>query len=183
MGLKYAILNPNLQKSKTNKEGKKANNEILIVIGGSDLKNQGFKLAKKIANYSYKVRLINGPLCKNTKIKDNNNLIIQNDPKNFYDILKQYNHIIVSGGMTLIESLYLNISIFAVPQNIIERNFCKFLYSKKYIFSYDTNKLTKTNFKKFLEYRNSKNINFIGLEFIIKKLNDQINQFKKNKNR
>ena len=170
VGLKYAILNPKLQKSKKNKEGTKANSEILIVIGGSDLKDQGFKLAKKIAKYDFKVKLINGPLSKNTKIKDNKNLIIQNNPKNFYDILNQFNHIIVSGGMTLIESLFLNISIFAVPQNKIEKNFCKFLYSKKYIFSYDTNKLTKTNFKKFLEYKNSKNINFIGIEFIIKKL-------------
>lgn len=165
IGLKYSIINPNIKKIKNNSDIKTINNKILISIGGADIKNQTYQIAFILSKLGYDLTIVLGPLSKQKKI-DLPRTKVFNNPKNFMKILNSHKYIFCNGGTTLIESLILNKSVFAVPQNSHEFKFCKYLYKKKMIYDYRKSKLYKKSIINFKQFKLSKKLCINGLNEI-----------------
>ena len=166
VGIKYAIVNPYLKKLKRDRG---QNRKILISIGGADVKNHTYKIAYSLHKLGYDLTIIYGPLAKNSQINFPRVQIYQN-PKNFLELINSHKYIFCNGGSTLLECLYLNKKVFALPQNRYEFEFCKYMYENKFIFDYRRSKISKKNIINFIQFKTSRKLCINGLEELYKKI-------------
>ncbi|EQC43397.1 glycosyltransferase [Bacteriovorax sp. Seq25_V] len=102
------------------KEGKNIfENQVLISLGGSDLKKDSLPIAKILLEKGFYVTLVYGPLAKLESFENSNLKIVQN-PKNLPSLMHQCDIAITNGGGTLFELLYLHKPVVIIPQTEAE---------------------------------------------------------------
>ena len=92
---------------------------IFICFGGIDYNNHLDKIAPYLSSIpeSYDIKIIsNNPDSINMELGKRNNIEIYYRPENFFELLKESNYAIISGGVLLQESMYLGIPSFVLPQ-------------------------------------------------------------------
>ena len=164
-GLKYVIVDPNLNIKNKKNLSKKLN--VVLHFGGTDEKKLNLKIANYLSNYKklFVLKIILGPalkynkkkiydLEKNIKLKCK----IYDYPKKLNPIYENSDIAVISGGNTLFNFCFLGKKNISISTTELERGSCKKmekLNSTKYLGHY--NKITKNKFLKlFNKVINSK---------------------------
>lgn len=156
IGLDYIILREDILTIKNNQKAK--DEYFLVTIGGADINNYSFSLAKKIHEQGFNVKVCLGPLF-NFVLDNKYPFEVLNNPSNFHEILNNASIVICNGGGTLFESLYLNKKCYVIPQSKEEENIAKYLLEKKLILGIGFNNFCAENMSKIInEEINQKNI-------------------------
>lgn len=156
IGFEYIILREDILTIKNNQKAK--DEYFLVTIGGADINNYSFSLAKRIHNQGFKVKVCLGPLF-NFVLDDKYPFEVLNNPSNFHEVLNNASVVICNGGGTLFESLYLNKKCYVIPQSKEEENIAKYLLEKKLILGIGFNNFCAENISKIInEEINQKNI-------------------------
>lgn len=154
VGLKYSIIRNDFLNLNKKKYPIKINN-ITIVMGGSDISNSSYSIALELSDLGFDVKIIYGPLYKK-RIKSNLFKILYN-PKNYKEVISKSDMLITNGGGCMLEGIFLNIPIIAIPQSKEEKNLVNHLLKNKaiisdninFLYSYKKNSIIKKklNFK------------------------------------
>lgn len=156
IGLDYIILREDILTIKNNQKAK--DEYFLVTIGGADINNYSFSLAKRIHEHGFKVKVCLGPLF-NFVLDNKYPFEVLNNPSNFHEVLNNASIVICNGGGTLFESLYLNKRCYVIPQSKEEENIAKYLLEKKLILGMGFNNFCAENISKIInEEINQKNI-------------------------
>ena len=156
IGLDYIILREDILTIKNNQKAK--DEYFLVTIGGADINNYSFSLAKRIHKQGFKVKVSLGPLF-NFVLDNKYPFEVLNNPSNFHEVLNNASVVICNGGGTLFESLYLNKRCYVIPQSKEEENIAKYLLEKKLILGMGFNNFCAENISKIInEEINQKNI-------------------------
>ena len=129
-GLKYIIIRPDILKYKP-QPLIKVIKKILIVIGGSDINYEGYKVAKLLSNQNLEIQLVAGPFVDYPIEKDLYEL--KNMPNNLPELFYENDLIVTNGGGALFEAIYLGKLIIALPQTSFEKKIVKIFKSKNYL--------------------------------------------------
>ena len=146
-GLEYIILREDILTIKNNQKAK--DEYFLVTIGGADINNHSFSLAKKIHKQGFKVKVCLGPLF-NFVLDSKYPFEVLDNPSNFHEVLNNASVVICNGGGTLFESLYLNKRCFVIPQSKEEENIAKYLLEKKLILGMGFNNFCTENISKII---------------------------------
>lgn len=106
---------------------------ILVCIGGADIQRKGEAISNALLNKGYKVVLINGPLAPKQTTLNHPRFSFLHRPANFLELLANAGGVVVNGGNTLFESLYLKKKAYVFPQSKMEENLARFFLEKKNI--------------------------------------------------
>lgn len=107
--------------------------DTIFIFLGSVYKKK-IQLKKIVNSIDYtKYKVIISPLNKISKFK--NQKIKFSSKRNWIKYFKNSEYCILSGGVTLLEALFMKKKCFVIPQNNLENTFSRYLLKKKYIIS------------------------------------------------
>ena len=156
-GFKYIIIREEIRLLKCIDENK--SKYCLIMLGGSASRNLILNIISKIKNSSIKLKIIHpflDDLSFNVPIK---NVQIIGNTSTIPKLMANSSFCITSGGITMLEMIYLKKIIYSYPNNEKESQLAEIMKQRNLIFglnlkSIDFNDLSKT--------KNSKNDIFLG---------------------
>jgi spore coat polysaccharide biosynthesis predicted glycosyltransferase SpsG len=167
VGFEYVIIRSEIVNIKNKNINQNFEDYVLVVIGGSDINNEGINTAKLVAKAGFNVKLVSGPY-SNYK----NNLryyTLYKEPVNLPELFCNASWVISNGGGSLFESLFLKKEVFVLPQTKLEENISKYFLEKKMVLGVGFSNLEyflKT--KKITKVSKTKNIiDGLGLDRIV----------------
>lgn len=102
--------------------------EVLIVLGGSDLLGQGHSAANRLALDAFKVTLVQGPLSKNRSTAANYDVAV--NPDNLAELMRSCSWAVTNGGSCLFEAMCLGKATLVLPQTYAEQRIADFVQAK-----------------------------------------------------
>lgn len=102
--------------------------EVLIVLGGADLLGQGHSAANRLAQKSFRVTLVQGPLSKNRSIASNYAVAV--NPINLPNLMRNCSWAVTNGGSCLFEAMCLGKATLVLPQTPAEQRIADFVQAK-----------------------------------------------------
>jgi len=127
-GLKYAMIRKDIQEAR-NTTLYNINDYVVIIMGGSDIQNQGESIAQSISERGYRTILVRGPLTINNATVSNRFEVLEN-PANLPEWMSNCLFAVTNGGVTLLEMLHLGKPVYVVPQTNAELSLAEFLMKK-----------------------------------------------------
>lgn len=106
-------------------------NNVLIVLGGGDLLDQGHETALFLRKKGLDVTLVQGPLASNVGSGDGYRVIV--NPKNLTQLLINCDWVVTNGGGCLFEAICLGKAAFVLPQTQQETKIARYVESKRAI--------------------------------------------------
>lgn len=123
-GLEYLILRPEIKQNFLRTKNQKF--DVVISLGAGDTLDKAKKIRTKILSRhdAFDVKIILG---KHSGIERSHERYVITDPDNFYEVIESADHVVTNAGTTLAEAIYLQKSITAWPQTMLELEFALFL--------------------------------------------------------
>ncbi len=143
--LKYAIIREDVKRDKN----KLIKNSIFIGIGSSDIKNLRFKVYEKVKYIFDEIYI--------SKTFNHKNRFSRFENKNFIKNMKSCDLAITNGGTTMLELIYLNKMIIALPQTELEKKFIKHVKKSYKIYS-GIHWLKNNKIKKIIKQKQKKGL-------------------------
>lgn len=142
-GFEYIIIREDIRETPKASSPTTTEN-VLVILGGGDLKGESSKVAQILVNQGYKVNLVLGPLAKTP---DNlpNGITLYSNPENLPELMKECDWAISNGGGCLFELLYLNKPVHVLPQTQAEENIANHFLSIEAILGVGLNNLKNYN--------------------------------------
>ena len=130
-GLKYILLREEIRLLPGSPEKIQDLSNVLVILGGSDLLNEGHKVAKKLTNMSFEVTLIQGPFARNKELSQDYEVLV--NPPNLPDLIKNSGWVVTNGGGSLFETMYVGKAAVALPQSKEETSIAKYMLTQSAI--------------------------------------------------
>ncbi len=134
VGYEYVMIRDEILSVKKEKiYQKKEDNFVLVAIGGCDILGQGRLAAKYLSDLGINVVLASGPPTNYMNVEGSPSYRVCKNQTEFIYFFSQCNWIVTNGGGTLFEALYLNKSIFVLPQTKAEETIAIDMYQNELI--------------------------------------------------
>jgi len=107
------------------------NKEVLVVLGGGDVKQQSYLATLQLLQLGFKVSLVLGPLAKKNDAIEHKNLKVYHSPSDFSQLMNKADWCVVNAGGCLFEALFLKKPCLVLPQTIAEQTIAQDLFDKQ----------------------------------------------------
>jgi spore coat polysaccharide biosynthesis predicted glycosyltransferase SpsG len=167
IGFEYILIREEIRLLK-NKPKKKLNTQkVLVILGGSDILNQGHQVSRLLVNLGMQVTLIQGPLAKN--ISEDSKFEVVINPNNLPELIRDAGWLVTNGGGCLFEAMYLEKAALVIPQTSSERRIAECVLDQSSILGIGIDKIRNFNIEEIerVQCRASKIIDGKGYKRII----------------
>lgn len=171
-GFKYAIIRPEISQAQFQKKLE----SVLIIIGGSDIRNYGDTIAQKISLFCKSVCLVQGPMNSSNYKTSNPSVFVLKDPINLQDVMVSAKWGITNGGGSMMEMMSLGKAVYVVPQTREEDNLARYLLKIEAILGIGIDSIKEPSKKRINQVgQKAKSIiDGFGIKRIIGHVSDQV---------
>jgi spore coat polysaccharide biosynthesis predicted glycosyltransferase SpsG len=152
-GLEYAIIGKRFEALRDIKRQDKGNiSEILVMMGGADPNCLSLNAIESLEKLPEKclINVIVGPLCPFTDCistaakKSFHEVVIHHNPRELPELMRRADFAISGCGTSFFELSYLGTPSIVVPQNEVERNFCRYLSERQMALYFEADEIDIT---------------------------------------
>lgn len=136
-GLEYAMVRPEISRLTPIEGG----NDVVIMIGGSDLNQVGGLIANSLANAGIRVSLIQGPAYQGDYVTESPLVTCLKTPHDLEKRMSTCRWAVTNGGGSMMEMMYLGKAVHVIPQTRAESNFAKSILKEGGILGIGKNEL------------------------------------------
>jgi spore coat polysaccharide biosynthesis predicted glycosyltransferase SpsG len=134
IGYQYVMIRDEILAVKQERPIRNSRNSfVLVAIGGGDILGQGHLVSKYLAELGLNIVLAAGPLRNCIDIEMPLPYTVSKNQLDFPRLFSQCDWVVTNGGGTLFEALYLNKSIFVLPQTKAEERIALDMFSKQLV--------------------------------------------------
>jgi N-acetylneuraminate synthase/pseudaminic acid synthase len=119
-----------------------SNLNVLVMLGGGDIKNESIIVSSKLAEFGCNVNLVVGPLMKVPEDLPSS-ILVHSNPNNIAELMADCDWAISNGGGSLFELLYLNKPTHVLAQTIAEETIAKQFLERESILGLGLDQLKK----------------------------------------
>lgn len=128
VGFQYILIRNDIVSKRRAHPHTNQNKNVLVMLGGGDLLEQGHLVANYLCSLGLYVTLVQGPLAKNIEKSKKYRVLV--NPPNLVELLDACDWAVTNGGGCLFEFLYLGKPTFALPQTDAELRIAHFALAK-----------------------------------------------------